>query len=524
MQTSDRSSVNIPRSVFATLLAAACGMAIVLSLLAPIGHDQFWFLLLGGRVLHGARVYGPEIFDSNPPLVLWLSAILSGIAERTHLSLPLVFKLCVLLAEALTGWLSVHLLNKLARAGQVPLLTTAARLWLGFAFVSIFAVAPARDFGQRDHVLGFLILPYLLLAALPLNQSPRLATPIAAGVLAAVAVCLKPHHVLILIAVELTVVVVRRSLRSVLRPELLTALAGGILFTAALWRFAPEYPKTVVGLVRETYWAIGNLSPALLFSNAVELHVLAVIVLLLYVRTSSVSLVMKLLLVAALAATVAYYVQGTGWYYQQLPAISLFASALALLLWKAFAFRTFSLSRRLFPATATVGALAVFLTLHFSGYPITPARSFPLDSPDPSIFRSLPRGTSVAILTMEVEEAMMPIAKFHLTWASRMNNLWLLPAIFRNEDPTSTPKRRLSPADLQSLEATQHRFMDEDLERWRPAIVLVERCYDPTIQCQFLEDRHYNLLQWFSTDSRFRQIFSAYTFTGTKGRYDVYTR
>lgn len=66
--------------------------------------------------------------------------------------------------------------------------------------------------------------------------------------------------------------------------------------------------------------------------------------------------------------------------------------------------------------------------------------------------------------------------------------------------------------------------MDEDLDRWQPALILIERCYDPAIQCQFLEDRHDNLLRWFSTDPHFRQIFSAYTFNGVDGRYDVYKR
>lgn len=439
MQTSDRSSVNIPRNVFAALLIAACGMAIVLSLLAPIGHDQFWFLLLGGRVLHGSRVYGPEIFDSNPPLVLWLSAVPSAIAGITHLPLTTVFKFCVMLAEVLSAWLCVHLVNKLTLAGQLPRVTPAAKLWLAFAFVAIFAVAPARDFGQRDHVLGFLILPYLLLAALPSEGLPKASTRIAIGILAAMSVCLKPHHALILVAIELTLVLARRSLRTLFRPELLTAAASGLLFLAALRTFAPEYIHTAVPIVRATYWAIGNLSPALLFSNAIELHVLAVLALILFVRSRSNPLVLRILLTASFAATAAYYLQGTGWYYQQLPAISLFGCTLALLLWKDFADRTFSLPRWLFPATAAVGALAVFLTLHFSRYPITPARSFPLDSPDPAVFRNLPPGISVAILTMEVEEAMMPIAKFHLTWASRMNNLWLLPAILRNQDQIIAP-------------------------------------------------------------------------------------
>ena len=70
----------------------------------------------------------------------------------------------------------------------------------------------------------------------------------------------------------------------------------------------------------------------------------------------------------------------------------------------------------------------------------------------------------------------------------------------------------------------QHAFMAEDLQRWRPALVLIERCYDPAVDCQMLEGRHDDLLAWFSRDAAFRAAFAPYRKQGQRGRFDVYRR
>ena len=75
---------------------------------------------------------------------------------------------------------------------------------------------------------------------------------------------------------------------------------------------------------------------------------------------------------------------------------------------------------------------------------------------------------------------------------------------------------------LAELDGLEHRMMVEDLERWHPVLILVERCQDPAVQCQVLEDRHDDLLAWFQRDPVFRKIFSHYRAAGSRGRYDAY--
>ena len=120
---------------------------------------------------------------------------------------------------------------------------------------------------------------------------------------------------------------------------------------------------------------------------------------------------------------------------------------------------------------------------------------------------------------------MMPVERYHLTWAQRTNNLWLLPAILRSERSEGQPARHAIPASqLQALDALQHRWMVEDLTRWQPQLILIERCQDEAVRCQVLEDRHDNLLAWFQRDPTFAILWQHYTLAGTRGRFDAYQR
>ncbi len=64
-------------------------------------------------------------------------------------------------------------------------------------------------------------------------------------------------------------------------------------------------------------------------------------------------------------------------------------------------------------------------------YPFTPARSFPLDTPDPSFFAGLPPGTAVMTLSPTVDYTIQPLFKYHLTLGERYPAFLMLPALLR---------------------------------------------------------------------------------------------
>ncbi len=506
-------------------------MAALLSLLPAAGHDQLWFLLMSRRWLGGAQLYGPEVFDSNPPAIVWLGAVPVLLARLLHVQATFAAKLLVTLTETAVSLLSYRLLvyadgNESDSSGSKHSYRTLALL---FATVVIFYIVPARDFGQREHILSFLVLPYILAAAIP--SARRLTSlRILAGLLAGIGICLKPQQALVPIAIELTWLITKlaspkpttsdRRLTTLFRPEPVLILAIGVTYLAAILHFAPLYFTNALPILRDTYWAVGYLNPLQLAWEAIELLILAAITFILLIRCKRNSPVIRLLLIAGSASTFAYFLQGTGWYYQQLPAISFFAAALTLQLLNLTASRPIRVPNWTVPATAALSVLALALTTHFTNYPFTADRAFAIDTPDPAFFRELAPGTPIATLTTSVDATMMPVERYHLVWAQRMTALWMLPAILRSE---VTPHTHLTPLHLARLEAIQHQWMLEDLNRWHPQLVLVNRCEDPAVSCQLLEDRHDNILAFFKRDPAFAALWSHYHYTRSLGPFDAYT-
>jgi hypothetical protein len=562
------------------LTLAACGMACLLALLPAAGHDQMWLLYAARLHLAGAPLYGPQIFETNPPMGIWLSALPELLARILPLPDTAVGKLLVILAGFAAAAWALRLIRPLFAA-----LERTALWWLAFTGVSLFAVMPARDFGQRDHLMALLALPYLATTARSANASPvPVWQTLTAGFIAALGVCLKPHQALAIVAVELLLLLFwlkdrRRPHRAaalpLLRPELLAILASGAAFLLAIRLRAPLYFSEVLPIARDTYWAFHQLTFLQVLAESAQLHVLllADIALIATLRWRIPRLT-SLLLAAGLGSTFAYYLQGTGWYYQQLPALTFFGLALAFLLLQLVRPPStlgcptraplWRVGNRLdtepsgapsevrsggfIPASAAgLGALALVLTAHFTDYPFTPARSFPIDTPDPSFFTDLPPGTPVATLTTTVDFTVPPVFRYHLTLAQRYPHLWMLPAILRSEDPQNTGfytvkpsnqpgapsergsvgmgrPHRIPPARLAELDALQHRFMAEDLARWQPRLLLVERCQDSTVHCQVLEDRRDNLLAFFLRDPAFRAQFAHYRYWRSAGPFNAWLR
>ncbi len=501
---------------FTVLTLGTAGMACLMALLPAAGHDQMWCLYTARLMLNGAKLYGPQLFESNPPLIFWLSLAPAAVAAWLHLPATALAKLLVVALEAGVAAICLRMLRVL-RPRQPKWV-----LWaLAFVYVAVFAAAPARDFGQRDHILVLLCLPYVLAAGLDAEGRPlRGWQAVCVGLAAGVGIALKPHQALIPVAVESALLVLRAQRGFRLRLEPHGILAVGLAYLIAIRLFAAVYLSQVVPVLRSTYWAIGHLTWPHLVGESVQLHILAVVTLATWVATGirKAPTLSTLFVAAGLASTVAYYLQGTGWYYQQLPAISFFSLALTFLAIDAAEKRQLTLPGWAPRAAAALCLLALGLTTHFAGYPFTPDRSFPIDTPDPSFFAGLRPGTSVATLTTTVDYTVPPAFRYRLTLAQRYPHLWMLPALLRGE----SGDRRIVPGRIAQLEDLQHAAMREDFARWQPRLVLVERCQDPAVHCQVLEDRHDDLLAWFLRDPGFREIFSHYHYQRSAGQFDAY--
>src|SRR5437764_8039915 len=134
-------------------------------LFPPLNHDVGAVLQWSGRMLAGERLY-VDIADVNPPLIYWLNLIPAGLARLTHLPSPLVFTLTLLAAIAASLALARPLFAALMPQGGFAVLVLPALT------LFVLMIYPQGSFGQREHLLVILTLPYLLLATARAQSLP----------------------------------------------------------------------------------------------------------------------------------------------------------------------------------------------------------------------------------------------------------------------------------------------------------------------------------------------------------------
>src|ERR1700677_1075230 len=83
-------------------LILACGVLVAFaSLLSQyifhlLGPDQISYLFEAQRFLSGNELYGPHLSETNPPMIVWFSALPVLFARWMHGSPVLFFKLLVI--------------------------------------------------------------------------------------------------------------------------------------------------------------------------------------------------------------------------------------------------------------------------------------------------------------------------------------------------------------------------------------------------------------------------------------------
>jgi len=536
--------------IFAAVAAAFAGLALLANAFVSLGMDQVWLLYAAGRVLSHAQIYGAEVMESNPPFIIWVSAIPAALSRALGQPAAFGFRICVvLLTVAILAWCLVLLRH----------LVAAKTALLGWAFTTglmglTFYLAKTSNAGEREHLMLLFMLPYLFGAALRLRDSdiPQLEA-FAMGLSAAAAVCCKPQHLLVVMGVELLLAVHRRSLTSLVRPEFFGVVAGGFAYLGSVELFAPRYLHLVVPLLTQTYWAFGGIP---LLKMVLQKRSLLLLVIALACAAVTWAMRRKIqswpllaaLLTAATCSLAAYWAQGTGFNYQLIPVAGFLAMSVMVLLadvltapWKAVNHETTAPlpgSRAVWPpvpidplpkwaAPVLFVMVCCVVLLGMRGRVRASAEGMASATIDPktkALLASYPAGTPVA--WMELDPGFFPaVVQYNFVWGSRFPHLWMIPAIVRTETHQPNLKKHLTQQQLDALTATQDRFMVEDLQNWKPKLVGVERCGDPAFEtCEGMKGAEFDVLPWFQRNAEFNQEWSHYKFLETAGRYDFYQR
>jgi hypothetical protein len=396
-------------------------------------HDVAWVLWLAQEVSAGRALY-IDLIEINPPLIVWLCLPIVALARVLHVEPVFVYYTVLVLLLAGCAALTLRLL---------PVWQWPAAVIL----VLVLGPLAGADLGQREHLAVGCLLPILALAArrqTGLGVERRLA--LLAGVLAGVAISLKPH----LAPAWLFLVLYRRP-----RLEDAGILTVGIVYLVA------------VGLVTPAYFPLARLlGPAYL---AYDLHPITQLVLRppsvafvaaaltwLLVRQRARASVIDPILLAALGAWLAVLLQRKGWSYHWYPivAFTVLASVAMLVVIRH--------AGRVRSQVLTMGA-AVFVLVAIVSRLRDSARDLAQRTSATEAVQAATRpGDRVLVLSGQVTDAWPGVSAARVRWAGRVPSLWFTDVYGPNH-----------PSRMGQAERRMYEIVVRDLATG-PDVVLVE--------------------------------------------------
>jgi hypothetical protein len=207
-----------------------------------LNRDSAMYLQVAGMLLDGGLPYR-DIVEINPPMIWYLNVIPVGVARLFDLNVLATYKAFVALSTALAT-LVVRLL--LVRARPRPGVWEVA--CFSWACIATLHVGNAV-FGQREHLFALMALPYLVLRWVRSTRGEvKGGFAAAAGLVAGVAVCMKPPYFLPLLLIpEVFWLIRHRDWRRAWSPETIALAVAIALFAVHLFVFPPDVWQTFFG-------------------------------------------------------------------------------------------------------------------------------------------------------------------------------------------------------------------------------------------------------------------------------------
>ncbi len=507
----------------AAVFLAAMALPVILGVAALFrgyaGPDTGYLLDEAARVLRGDRPY-VDLVDMNPPMTLALNLAAVLLAWRTGISEILAYQLgstAVLLAALL---LALWVLRRLLPDEPVP--RRAIALLLTF---TLFAL-PGRDFGEREHLLLALVVPYVLLAAArAMGRRVPAGEALLIGLLAGSAFAFKPHFVLLWLAVEGYLRLTRRVTRVTLLPE--TAAIGGFLalYAVAILLWMPGYLHLVrllagpyTQFLHVPFWELLVRGPGAL------LTVLALLAFAALRRHARHPEILAAFALGALVCLVAGAAQRKGFGYHFYPAFALATVVLGLLVIDGGELLRDRVGR-IYRVVATASFITVVLVgcVRIAGATIRPMRDLEQQHMERllPVVRARAAGEAVYVMSYNISSAFPLINYAGAYSASRFPQLWMLPAAYMDQLKGSAPLRYRAPGEMSPSERYLNQAVFEDLRDRRPKLLLILQHARDLPANGF---RRLDYVAYFSRDPRIATILQQYQLVADLGDFVVYER
>ncbi len=281
-----------------------------------LSGDVGYLMHASEQLLRGGQ-YATDFFETNPPMILYLYAPCYLLKYYLAVSDATAFRIYIFLGSCLSAGFCYVLLKQILKNESA-----AFTYFLFYTLLIIFFILPSLAFGQREHLLIILIMPYLLASVLifkkeKLSYSLRFLI----GCMAGVGFALKPFFLVTFGLVELYGFIKNMT---IIRLECLVILLIFIVYGLSIYLWQPDYLTIILPLVARYYLPFSKQSIIIFFAPPYVLFCMSMIFsYLFFYKKDRVPELSIIILLALMGLLIAAILARTSWYYHVLPALSM---------------------------------------------------------------------------------------------------------------------------------------------------------------------------------------------------------
>ena len=497
-------------SHFPSTPATVAGLAVLVAALhvfTPFNHDEAWILQSAGRLLDGGR-FGTDIVDVNPPLAWWICIAPVWLARQIGTRTDIIATMFTTLMAALSLIAVDGLVDRTMRGRRVllPIATT------------LLLFIPGYDFGQREHWILLLTLPYVIARCRRAAETELSCfAGVTIGFAAGLGFCLKPYFLLVPICLEIWLLAQTRRGLLWLCPETIALAITGLGYAVLIVVYAPAYLDHVVPNAVLGYWTYNSTLPNVVLNAVVQLAPAAVVALVgYYTRCEGerTPLVAQVLAVAGAASLVAALLQMKAWSYHFLPSVFFFdLSAIVILV---------ATTPRAGTNAARLGAIAVIVAIAFSNSAAELIRSFDRGGTKnrvdqlAAVFRAHAGPSRIVFGFITSPRDVLPATiASEVKWAAPFCCNYLLPAAVRADEAPAANRSAIRAAALDQAEMAV-----SALRAYEPGVIVI----DAGDHMLGFRDRKFSYVDWLAAHTSFADILRQYREISPINPFRVFVR
>ena len=484
--------------------------------------DVGWFLWASGRVLDGAHLYR-DIVDMNPPLIFYFMIPPVWCARITGLPEVMVFKSFILLTAFASLWICARFVRTLFQSSSVHIQHFVVFV-IAFLFISIPGgnygfLGPS--FGQREHIMGMLFMPFVLASVSKvLGKPPGTVLTVIVAILAGVALAIKPYFLIGWLALEAALVIRSHRVATVVRLESLIVTIVILLYAISVLIFAPGY----LDVVRKAALVYGAYDASWWDLVTHRHFVLWMVAMLIFVFSFGVKehdLERRALFFSGTGFLVSVFAQRKGWGYHYYPSALFTGTYLGIMV--AISMERLALGR--LPRFLTLNRIVAFTTVALLGAASKPMfdsfsenQNGPIEDLINIAKTHADHQPLMALSTSNLPG--FPVVNYSgALWSSRFVELWFLPGLYpqflRSNHSRYRPRNEMGETERYFFDAVV-----EDFEKAKPRLLID----DVGTNRLGFGRTDFDFLSYYSQDSSFARLFSAYKPVANVGQYVVYVR